>query len=179
MRILLDAGHGGHDPGAVSAGFEEEDITLDVVLTLGERLSRKWQVRYIRQDDTYMSPGRRLQLIREYQPDCFVSIHCNASDKTSAHGIEVLWKDEYDKRLAETIQKSLLHYLGLRDRGIKRVGSPEYPRNLSVLQDLKTPAVLVEIGFITNDHDREVIQKIELVAEAIEEGIIAWERGLS
>ncbi len=173
MRILLDAGHGGGDPGAVRV--MEKDITLDVVLTLGEKLSLYGHtVRYTRSGDSYLSPSRRLQLIHEYKPDCFLSIHCNASENPKAHGAETIWRDQYDEDLARNIQTSLVKFTGLYNRGLKQDGHKEYFRNLAVLKDLTTPACLIEIGFISNEDDLKVIHDIQLVAVAIEDGIANW-----
>jgi N-acetylmuramoyl-L-alanine amidase len=153
----------------------EKEITLDVVLTLGERLSSFGHtVRYTRSDDSYLSPSRRLEFIRKYKPDCFLSLHCNASGNPEANGVETIWRDQYDEELARSIQAALVQVTGLRDRGVKQDGTKEYFRNLAVLKDLKTPACLIEIGFLTNEEDRQVIRNIELVASAIEDGIVNW-----
>lgn len=173
MKILLDAGHGGHDPGAVR--IMEKDITLDVVLALGEKLTAYGHsVRYTRSDDSYLSPSRRLELIRAYKPDCFLSIHCNASDNSQAHGVETIWRDQYDEALARNIQDSLVKVTGLKDRGIKQDGTQEYFRNVAVLKDMETPACLIEIGFISNSEDMQVIRDIVLVTKAINEGLLNW-----
>lgn len=170
--IFLDAGHGGNDPGAVSnEGIEEEDINLEVVLSAGIILrDAGFSVFYTRDKDKKLSPSQRLQIIKAYNPNAFISVHCNASNSPSAHGIETIYKDEYDKPLAMSVHNSLIETTELRDRGIK-----QDVRNLAVLKDLETPAILIEIGFISNEEELEFIQSnIDIIAGAIAEGVIAW-----
>lgn len=173
MKILLDAGHGGRDPGAVNEdGLREKDITLEVVIESGTMLQDAGHsVLYTRDRDIGLTPSQRLEMIKEYKPEVFVSVHCNASTNTEAHGIETIWKDKYDKPLAEAVHKSLLDATGLKDRGLKQDGGAEYKRGLAVLKDLETPACLIEIGFISNENDLEVIKDTDLIAEAIAEGV--------
>jgi N-acetylmuramoyl-L-alanine amidase len=173
MKILLDAGHGGHDSGAVNRvhGISEEDITLTVALKTGRLLrDRGFHALHTRDNDVYISPSDRLKMIRDYKPDAFVSIHCNASAVAQAHGAETIYRDKYDLPLAQNIHKYLIASSKLRDRGIKTdIG--DLGRRLAVLGDLKTPACLVEIGFISNEDDLHVMNNTVLFANAIADGI--------
>ncbi len=171
MKYLLDAGHGGDDPGAVNdaEGLAEEDITLAVVKRLGEKLEEAGHaVLYTRIGDTYISPPARLALIRKWKPGAFISVHCNASKNDSAHGTETWYADENDLELAQNIQAAMIEATGLADRGVKKD-----VRGLAVLKDYDTPAVLVEIGFIRSEEDVDVITDTELIAEALFQGITA------
>lgn len=178
MRILLDPGHGGNAPGAVNTGYEveEKDINLEVVLALGNILREEgYSVLFTRDRDKSLTPSQRLQMIRDYKPDCFISIHCNASSNSSANGIETIYRDEYDKHLAICVHGALVEATELRNRGIKQDGTKEYFRNLAILKDLETSAILVEIGFISNEDDLEFIESnISLIASAIAEGVEEW-----
>lgn len=178
MKILLDAGHGGNDPGAVNQdGIQEKDIALEVVLKLAKILRDKdFQVLLTRDKDIYTSPSDRLKMINSFQPEAFISIHCNSSTNTQAHGIETIYRDDYDFPLAQAVHTSLLANLGIKDRGIKN-DIKDLGRRLAVLGNLEVPACLVEIGFISNEGDLEKIddeEEQEAVAEAIAEGIEAW-----
>ncbi|MDP2167977.1 MAG: N-acetylmuramoyl-L-alanine amidase [Thermodesulfovibrionales bacterium] len=176
-KILLDAGHGGTDPGAVYGGISEEDITLDVVLRLGERLRENGHnVLYTRDRDTNLMPSDRLKMIQEYKPDAFISVHCNAATNPQAHGVETIYRDDYDYPLACEVHKALLATTEMRDRKVKHDSETPHKR-LAVLGDLKTPACLVEIGFMSNDDDRKVmIEERELIVEAMLDGINNWAR---
>ncbi len=178
MKLLLDAGHGGKDPGAVAAdSVREKDIALEVVLQLGGLLREMGiQVLYTRDRDEYISPSDRLRMIQGYKPEGFVSVHCNAAANPAAHGIETIWRDDYDYPLAAAIHQALIAGTDLADRGLKQDGSPEYFRNLAVLKDLEVPACLTEIGFISNAGDEQVIENTTLIAQAIYMGVLAWDR---
>lgn len=173
MKVLLDPGHGGNDPGAVGNDIQEKDIALEVALRVGEGLiDIGHDVLFTRDRDEGITPAQRLIMIREYEPEAFISIHCNSAENEQAHGIETIWKDKHDYPLAKRIHWALIEDTGRRDRGLKQDGSAEYKRNLAVLKDLETPACLVEIGFISNEEEAEFIKdNIELMANAIAEGI--------
>lgn len=177
MKILLDPGHGGADPGAVNqaAHINEKDLNLDVCLALGPLLESSGHVvLYTRTGDAGISPSARLALIRKWQPDAFISVHCNAANNPQAHGIETIYRDDYDRNLAICVQSELVAATGMHNRGIKCDGSPEYHRNLAVLKDLETPAILVEIGFLSNSGDLQKIHDTQRIAQAIADGVRAW-----
>lgn len=161
MKVLLDAGHGGNEPGAVNkeTGIEEEDINLNVVFKIGNILRAKgFDVLYTRDKDTYISPTDRLKMITAYNPDCFLSVHCNSSTTPSATGVETVYRDDGDYKLAKIMHQKLLSaFPGLKDRGLKRDGSPEYNRGLAVLKNLKVPSCLIELPFLSNLKDLHLI----------------------
>jgi len=180
MRILLDAGHGGDvafggDPGAIGIELTKESKTnLDVILMLGMILEQNGQeVLYTRTSDVYISPSQRTNIINSVQPDIFISVHCNSSDNPSANGIEALYRDDNDKDLAINIQTALVDATGLKNRGVKNDVN-ELHRKLAVLSGLpQVAACLVEIGFISNAIDFEMIKNTELIAGAIAQGAMA------
>jgi len=178
MKILLDAGHGGTDPGAVNqGGIQEKDIALEIVLKLVKLLREKgFQALLTRDKDIYISPSDRLKMINNFKPEAFISIHCNSSANSQAHGAETIYRDDYDYPLAAAIHKSLIANLEMRDRGVKN-DIKELGRRLAVLGNLEVPACLVEIGFISNENDLEKIDdedEHQAIAEALAEGIEAW-----
>jgi N-acetylmuramoyl-L-alanine amidase len=93
-RIVIDAGHGGHDSGTLGpGGLEEKDVVLDVALRLGRLLKQRLgaDVIYTRSDDTFIPLETRTAIANQAQADLFISIHANSSPDTSARGVEVYY----------------------------------------------------------------------------------------
>jgi N-acetylmuramoyl-L-alanine amidase len=93
-RIVIDAGHGGHDSGTLGpGGIEEKDVVLDVALRLGKLLKQRLgaDVIYTRSDDTFIPLETRTAIANQAQADLFISVHANSSPDTSARGIEVYY----------------------------------------------------------------------------------------
>ncbi len=94
-RIVIDAGHGGQDPGATSNGLLEADVVLDIARRLAERLGSQPGVEVVmtRTDDTFLPLRARTALANEVKADLFLSIHANASRNSKAHGVETYFLD--------------------------------------------------------------------------------------
>jgi N-acetylmuramoyl-L-alanine amidase len=93
-RIVIDAGHGGHDSGTLGAdGIEEKDVVLDVALRLGKLLHDRLgaEIIYTRSDDTFIPLETRTAIANKAQADLFISIHANSSQDASARGVEVYY----------------------------------------------------------------------------------------
>jgi len=93
-RIVIDAGHGGHDSGTLGAGgIEEKDVVLDVALRLGKLLHDRLgaEIVYTRADDTFIPLETRTAIANKAQADLFISVHANSSPDTSARGVEVYY----------------------------------------------------------------------------------------
>ena len=93
-RIVIDAGHGGHDSGTIGAdGIEEKDVVLDVALRLGKLLHERLgaEVIYTRSDDTFIPLETRTAIANKAQADLFLSIHANSSPDASARGVETYY----------------------------------------------------------------------------------------
>jgi len=93
-KIVVDAGHGGHDTGTIGPnGLQEKDLVLDVALKLGKLLEEKLgaEVVYTRDDDTFVPLETRTAIANKEQADLFISIHANSSDDASARGIETYY----------------------------------------------------------------------------------------
>ncbi|HKO12298.1 MAG TPA: N-acetylmuramoyl-L-alanine amidase [Acidobacteriaceae bacterium] len=93
-RIVIDAGHGGHDSGTLGpGGLEEKDVVLDVALRLGKLLRQRLgaEVTYTRSDDTFVPLETRTAMANQAQADLFISIHANSSPDTTARGVEVYY----------------------------------------------------------------------------------------
>ena len=168
--IMLDAGHGGKDPGAVYNGRQEKDDTLALTLAVGEILQgRGIDVLYTRTTDVYESPYQKAMEANEAGADFFVSIHRNSypTDNT-ASGVETLVYDKSGLKLqmAENIDEQL-EAIGFVNLGVK-----ERP-GLVVLRRTRMPAVLVEAGFINSDTDNQLFDdNFDDIALAIAEGIL-------
>ena len=93
-RIVIDAGHGGHDSGTLGAdGIQEKDVVLDVALRLGKLLHDRLgaEIVYTRADDTFISLETRTAIANKAQADLFISVHANSSGDASARGVEVYY----------------------------------------------------------------------------------------
>ena len=167
---MLDAGHGGKDPGAVYNGRQEKDDTLALTLAVGEILQgRGIDVLYTRTTDVYESPYQKAMEANEAGADFFVSIHRNSypTDNTVS-GAETLVYDKSGLKLqmAENINEQL-EAIGFVNLGVK-----ERP-GLVVLRRTRMPAVLVETGFINSDTDNQLFDdNFDDIALAIAEGIL-------
>jgi len=162
MKICIDAGHGGTQPGAVGYfGTKEKDITLQVALQLRDVLKNAGvDVVMTRESDkdvrTAKQPNElqaRCDVANNSKADVFISIHCNASNDSSAHGTETWYypKDAKSKTLAQFIQTELVKQIGLKDRGVKQ-------GNYYVTRYTKMPAVLVELAFISNPEEEVLLR---------------------
>ena len=168
--IMLDAGHGGRDPGAVYKERKEKDDTLRLTLAVGEILeAHGLDVQYTRTTDVYESPYQKAMEANNAGVDFFVSIHRNSFPSDNAvSGVESL---VYDKsgiklKMAENINEQL------EDIGFVNLGVKARP-NLVVLKRTKMPAVLVEVGFINSDVDNKLFdENFEEIAQAIAYGIL-------
>lgn len=174
--IVLDAGHGGMDEGTSSYAGEaqEKEYTLLLAKKVESMLSsRGIRVQMTRTKDRAVSKPARTAMANDLKADLFVSIHCNASEAgdTSAEGLECLYatnkrKDVSvkNKKLAEIMLDELANCTGQKKRGIIR-------RNgLYILHHAKVPATIVEVGYMTNKKDLNIIKK-ESGQQAIAEGI--------
>lgn len=172
MKILLDAGHGGNDPGAVNGKLHEADAALDIVYKVGKILSLNGvKVYYSRKCDIVVELDERTDLANALGVDYFCSIHLNSFSSPSARGIETYHYPGSKKgaELAKIIQKNLIAATGAVDRGVKTA-------KFYVLKHTNAPAVLVETGFISNHEEGEKLFDDEYqnrVAKAIAEGILA------
>ena len=142
VKVVVDAGHGGTDPGAVANGRQEKDIVLSISKKVNSKLkSLGFQTIMTRTTDTYVTLSNRYSIANNNKADLFVSVHAN-SGASSASGIETLYKNY--KTLADNIQTGMINETGAKSRGLK------YRTDLAVLNGTKMPSALVEVGFISN-----------------------------
>lgn len=169
-KIIIDAGHGGQEPGATFQGRLEKDDTLRLALAVGQILSQNGvNVAYTRVTDIYQSPLEKAQMANNWGADYFLSIHRNAMPVPgTASGIEslVYEKDSEAEQLASSINRELV------DMGWNDLGIIERP-GLIVLRKTEMPAVLVEAGFLDNEADNQFFDdNFGRIAQAIADGVL-------
>jgi len=167
IKLVLDIGHGGDDPGAVNKilGIRESDVNLNVGLILKAIFDThpEYQVWLTRTDDSFVSLSRRTD-IANFNDARVVSIHCNAVSNPNASGTEV-WcfsKEDASGTLSEGYRLSSaivneISALGLKNRGVKAIYDRKekkyIDRPLWILKNSVNTAVLIECGFISNPED--------------------------
>ncbi len=167
--IIIDAGHGGEDGGAISSdGTKEKDLNLSVALNLGKLLeSEGYSVLYTRTDDTmlYTDSTRnkkmqdlmnRLNIAKENENAVFISIHMNKFSQEKYSGLQVFFSDnnKQSENLANIIQSNTQKFQQNENtRETKVAGS-----NIYLLHNIKNPAVLVECGFLSNKNECEKLK---------------------
>jgi N-acetylmuramoyl-L-alanine amidase len=167
-KLCFDYGHGGEDSGAAYKGRKESEDVLRIGRAVASEVRRHGVVVHeIRTSDVTISLKERSDFENRNTYDYFISFHRNAFQPEKAKGAETytyLNKGAKAKALAESIQTSLVA-LGFVDRGVKVA-------NFHVLRETKSPAVLVEIGFIDNTNDNNIFDSkrseiIKALAKAI------------
>lgn len=168
--IVLDAGHGGANPGAVYNGRQEKDDALELTLAIGAILEENGvDVYYTRTTDIYESPYQKAVEGNQAGGDYFISIHRNSSPYPNQYsGVESLVYSRYGAaaRMAYNINARL------EQVGYINLGVNERP-NLVVLNSTTMPAVLVEVGFINTEADNILFdERFNDTARAIADGIL-------
>ena len=169
-KIMLDAGHGGEDPGAVSGDRQEKDDTLRLTLAVGDLLkNRGVDVEYTRTTDVYQTPFQKATIANQSGADYFISFHRNSSPTPNQYtGVETLI---YNKSgIKYDMAKNIVGALG--EVGFQDLGVKERP-GLVVLRRTTMPAVLIEAGFLNTDQDNRMFdEKFDEIAQAIASAIL-------
>lgn len=177
--VVLDAGHGGSDSGAVSGGRKEKDYALRTTLAASSALRAKgYNVVLTRSDDTYLSLGTRTTISNEVGPKLFTSIHYN-SYNGSANGTEVYYnvKDKnggLTKTAASNVLKRIVNTFGFTNRGIKAKANSSGTDYYYVLRHNNYPSMLIECAFIDSTKDMNKLNsnsKVNTLGNQIAAGI--------
>jgi N-acetylmuramoyl-L-alanine amidase len=218
-KIVVDAGHGGNDPGAIGrSGLREKDINLDIAKRLSKLLKDEgFEVVLTRSGDRFIELSRRVEIANDSKADLFVSVHTNANRVRSLKGFEIYYVSPYasdSKRalsaskegllkfgpacfadpspdlkavlwdmiytssraesieLARTISRTVDSDMDVKVLGVKSA-------NFFVLKGARMPAVLVEIGFISNHNEEQLLKNTyyrQQIADAIHRGILGYTR---
>lgn len=180
--VVLDAGHGGKDPGAVNNKTNESDLNFSVIYTCARKYfnSANTTVKayWTRTNDTFITLADRAAFASKVGADLFISMHMNSATSTSAKGTEIYYSNNNNKanswglnsyKLATKLIDNIVPAIGTTTRGIKSA-------NYYVINHNTVPAVLIELGFITNSIDYSIItdiKKQDLAAKAIYDTVAA------
>lgn len=195
-RIVIDPGHGGKDDGTRGDRFREKHLVLTVSERLADILREKgYEVVLTRQDDRFIELEDRPAIAEQVNADLFISVHFNAAGSRQAHGIETFVvtprdtpstpsndkqdstvpgnaNDILNHRLGYELHRYLVGMTGAKDRGLKKM-------RFAVLRTATVPAVLLELGFLSNRQEEERIASAayqETLARAMANGIISFDR---
>ncbi|WP_375547025.1 N-acetylmuramoyl-L-alanine amidase [Paenibacillus sp.] len=165
--VVIDAGHGNQDPG--TRGYsktKEKDFNLAVALKVGQLLENEPNIDFVltRSDDTFLKLEERARIANDLNADVFISIHANSATST-ASGSETYYQRDASKSLASVLHKYLVKSTGLPDRGI-RYG------NFHVIRETKMPAVLLEVGYLSNPKDEAALFS-ESLQNSVAQGIVS------
>src|SRR4030042_833532 len=123
IKVYIDAGHGGSDPGALGSGLKEKDANLDIALRLKSKLEANgFIVVMTRANDAYSTLDERVNMANNSGADIFLSIHNNAALSQYAHGTETYWSSNGvsgSNQFANLIQANLVSQIGRANRGTK------------------------------------------------------------
>lgn len=218
MRIVVDPGHGGKDPGAVRGKYREKDWNLAVGKELAALLKKgKFEVKITRDTDTFIALSERSRIANNFKADLFVSVHVNSTKNSQANGFQVYFRSEKatDKEAAataalenEAMQYEEVHY-NFVDALLQSLAKNEYinessklagyvknavykqsgigiavdqkncirQANFYVLKGVQSPAILVEMGFISSPKDRGRLSQSAVqkkMAQGIYNGIVSY-----
>lgn len=161
--VVIDAGHGDHDSGTTYQGLKEKDLNLSISQAVVKELERDPSIKVYatREDDTFLKLMERSDFSNQIEPDLFISIHINSVDgNTAASGTETYYTQKADvrnKTFATIVQNALVKEFGTKNRGVKA-------NTFVVTRYTQAPAILIEIGFLTNEADRKMMTASDFTA---------------
>lgn len=176
--VVIDAGHGGKAPGATKQGVNEKDIDLAIALELREIFAesgRNIGVYYTRIDDSNPTFEQRVQLANKSGANLFISIHNNSLGNgrmSETNGTQVMYDEESEEsyRLAQICLDKVTAEIGSNDKGLVEGDS------IYIIRNSEVPVALIEVGFMTNQRELELLQTQEYqkkTAEGIYQAILA------
>lgn len=179
IKILIDPGHGGKDPGhlplADSLDLKQEKyLALEISMKVGSYLEHNLQnvvVEYTRTDDSYPTLDERVDMANNHGVDYMLSIHINGSPNTAAYGTETHihdYKAKDSHKWAKLIEGQFKSRAGRKSRGVKTI--EDIGHSIQILKYTRMPTVLVECGFITHTNEGLYLNSVngqEIIASAI------------
>lgn len=188
--VVVDAGHGGHDGGAVANGIVEKKLSLQLARLLQEQLAEAGvRVLMTRSTDRFLELEERCQIAAEARAAAFVSVHLNTSSAPEVSGIETYYssqtgpvfgqvrgeprKAQAAEALARLVQRRAVAAVAAEDRGIK-------DSQILVVKRSPCPAVLVECGFLTNKAEADRLSRKnhqKQLVQGIRDGVVEFLKG--
>jgi N-acetylmuramoyl-L-alanine amidase len=178
VKIMIDAGHGGKDPGSPGASErEEKQYTLSIANKVYELLLLESGVLPIltRKDDSYMTTDDRVAMANREVVDLFISLHANSFTNKNTRGTETFYYNNNSMLLATILHEHILQATGFIDRNVRRM-------DYKVIKETTMPAVLLEIGYMSNATEELIMmseQMQEKVAASIANGIKQYMKSTS
>ncbi len=170
LRIIIDAGHGGRDPGSAGVSEDEEKLyTLSLSHKIYRLLESESTITPIltRHDDTYLTTEDRVAVANRDQVDIFISLHANSFTNKNTRGTETYYHNSNSIKLADILHEHILQATGFPDRKVRKM-------DYKVLKETTMPAALLEIGYLSNKVEESIMTSEEMqnkVAASIVEGI--------
>ncbi len=153
--IVIDAGHGGHDFGVNMHGFQEKNISEAIAKKIKEfNKDSNLEIVLLRDGDHFMELSERVSIINNHNPDLVISLHVNTSKNADTNGVEayIASKKDFYKKSKETAEKIVNEISG--ENLLKRkIGEAPF----FVLKNSNCPALVLEMGFLSNNNDREYL----------------------
>ncbi|MCA9841872.1 MAG: N-acetylmuramoyl-L-alanine amidase, partial [Cyanobacteria bacterium HKST-UBA03] len=169
--VVVDSGHGGKDNGAMRDGIKEKDMTLRVAHKVRKALEAKGvKVFMTRSTDEFLPLSTITSITNRINPDAFVSVHINASVKPSLNGIETYYYHGRSLPLAQLVHKRMIARVPAKNNGVRQA-------RFYVINHTPVPAILCEIGYISNTEERNAMlteARQNQTAEAISEGVVQF-----
>ncbi|RWR13663.1 N-acetylmuramoyl-L-alanine amidase [Siminovitchia fortis] len=170
--IVLDAGHGGHDPGAANdTGVSEKQLTMKTAKRLEQKLNAAGaNVILTREDDQYVTLDSRASAANNSNADAFISVHYDSSTNPDANGVTAYYHHGYQYDLASNVNQTLDESLSLNNRGT-RFG------DYHVIRENSRPAALLELGYLSNPQEGQYVTTDsyqELVSNSIYNGLESY-----
>ncbi|GAN11033.1 hypothetical protein MAM1_0453c10585 [Mucor ambiguus] len=171
--VVIDAGHGGNDPGAIGVTRKKEkDFNLTIAHLVADllKINPNFKVYMTRDTDVFVDLSKRAKFANNLNADAFVSIHANNAGTATAGGYETWFTRDASAKFATTMHKKVLPVTGFKDRGVQS-------KSLAVCRETKMPAILLEAGFLSNPNEEKQLFNAEWqdkYAKAIYDGICEY-----
>lgn len=168
--VIIDAGHGGHDSGAIGHGLTEKAMAMDTALRLKKKLSGQFKVVMLRNGDRFIDLDDRVRFANRYSSAILVSLHYNSSRSSSTRGPETYYWRVDSHGLATRIQKNMEKVTGGRHSSLGKKR-----RRLRLTRNPEIPCVLVEFGYLSNASDARLVKSSsyrDRLASAVASAII-------
>jgi N-acetylmuramoyl-L-alanine amidase len=174
VKIFIDPGHGGNDPGAVGNGLKEKDLTLKIAKKIKSKLTNyeNVQVKLSREGDQTLSLKQRTDMANQWGADYVISVHINSASGTNGTGFEsFIYNGSVGQKTIASqnvIHPEIVKATGFKDRGKKRA-------NFHMVRATKASAILTENGFINNPADANKLKQdsfLEKIAQGHVNGLV-------